>query len=552
MKKLILSFAVLCTTYAAIAQTVLVPYGSTWKYLDNGSNQGTAWHNSGFADASWKSGKAQLGYGDGDEATVVSYGTDANNKYPTTYFRATFTVTNAAAFANYQFNSFRDDGMVVYINGTEVYRNNMPTGTIAYNTWAATTCSDDGLTEQSTTVTLANSHIVSGTNTIAVEMHQSVGTSSDISFDLKLTGLPAAAPVTIPRPDHVVIVMMENHSYNEIIGNSSAPFINSLATGAHTANFTKSFALTHPSQPNYLLLFSGNNQGVTTDNAPTFPFTTANLGAEVIAKGLTFTGYSEGLPSVGYTGTSSGRYVRRHAPWVYWQGASSNSIPSTSNQPFTAYPQNNFTALPTVSFVIPNLDHDIHDGTVAQGDSWVSTNLGPYITWAQTHNSLFILTFDEDDNSENNQITTMFVGPMVKQGQYANTINHYNLLRTLEDMYGLTYAGSAATSTPITNCWTTSPARIGEDAGTNAVSGLDIAPNPVNKEMSIDADIVAADDIEISVISELGFKVGSVYIGTITKGLQHFTYDASSLPEGIYYLMLKGDSNNKTVRFVRE
>ncbi|MBC7485488.1 MAG: T9SS type A sorting domain-containing protein [Cytophagaceae bacterium] len=552
MKKLFLSLAALCLTGSAIAQTTILPYASTWKYLDNGSNPGTAWRASSFTDAAWKSGKGQLGYGDGDETTVVSYGSSSSAKYITTYFRSSFTVSNPAVFANYQINTKRDDGIVVYINGSEVWRDNMPSGTIAYTTLSSTNCSDDGAGVETTTLSLSNSHIVSGSNSIAVEIHQTAASSSDISFDLQLLGLPAAPVVTLPRPDHIVVVMMENHSYNEIVGNASAPFINSLITGNNSANFTQSFGLTHPSQPNYLMLYSGSNQGVTDDGNPSFPFTTPNLGAQLIAKGFTFKGYSETMPSAGYTGSSSGKYARKHSPWVFWQGASSNAIPSASNQPFTAYPQNNFTTLPTVSFIIPNLDHDIHDGTVAQGDTWVNTNLSAYITWARTNNSLFILTFDEDDHSQNNQITTIFVGPMAKKGQYANTINHYNLLRTLEDMYGLPYAGNAASSSPIRNCWTTSPARLGEDNGENAVAEMELSPNPVNAELSIEANLTAADEIELSVISELGFKVDYVYKGTRTAGLQQFTYNASSLPAGIYYLMLKGEKNNKTVRFIKE
>lgn len=552
MKKLILSIAALCLSGAAFAQTTILPYASTWKYLDNGTNQGTAWKATSFNDAAWKSGKGQLGYGDGDEATVVGYGSNSSAKYITTYFRSTFTVSNAAAYANYQINTKRDDGIVVYINGSEVWRDNMPTGTIGYTTLSSTNCSDDGAGIETTTLSLSASHIVSGTNSIAVEIHQTGATSSDISFDLQVIGQPVAPVVTLPRPDHIVIVMMENHSYNEIVGNASAPFINSLITGNNSANFTQSFGLTHPSQPNYLMLYAGSNQGVTDDGNPSFPFTTPNLGAQLITKGFTFKGYSETMPSAGYTGATSGKYARKHSPWVYWQGASSNAIPSASNQPFTAYPQNNFTALPTVSFVIPNLDHDIHDGTVAQGDTWVNTNLSAYITWARTNNSLFILTFDEDDHSQNNQITTVFVGPMVKKGQYANTINHYNLLRTLEDMYGLPYAGSAASASPITNCWTTSTVRLGEDNGDNAVADMTVFPNPATSEINIKTTLIAADEIELSVISELGFKVDYVFKGTRSAGKQEFSYDASHLTDGTYYLMLKGEKNNKTIRFVKQ
>ena len=166
------------------ASNVLIPYNSSWKYLDRGTNQGTAWRASGFNDATWVTGNAQLGYGDGDEATIVSYGTNASNKYITTYFRKTITVPDISQFTGYTLNLKRDDGAVVYINGTEVFRTNMPTGTISYTTRATAAASDDGNTAQIKTLT--TSQIIQGANTIAVEMHQNVNTNVDLSFDLEL------------------------------------------------------------------------------------------------------------------------------------------------------------------------------------------------------------------------------------------------------------------------------------------------------------------------------------------------------------------------------
>jgi len=257
----------------------------------------------------------------------------------------------------------------------------------------------------------------------------------------------------VPRPDHVVVVVMENHSNTDVIGNSAAPYINSLADSG--ANFTQSYALTHPSQPNYLMLFSGSNQGVT-DNSCPHTFGTANLGSELIAQGLTFKGYSESMPYDGYTGCSSGSYARKHSPWVNW-----SNIPASSNLTLNAFPSD-YDQLPTVSFVTPNLDNDMHDGTVAQGDSWLRDHFDGYVQWAKTHNSLLVLTFDEDDNNSGNRIPTVFVGASVKAGDYSEHITHYNVLRTLEDAYDLPYAGASASASPITDVWgavdTTSPA----------------------------------------------------------------------------------------------
>ena len=260
----------------------------------------------------------------------------------------------------------------------------------------------------------------------------------------------------VPRPDHVVIVVEENHSNSAIIGSSAAPYINALA--GRGASFTNSFAIEHPSQPNYLDLFSGSNQGVTDDSYITRRFTTPNLGAGLIQAGLSFGGYSQGLPAVGSTVESSGDYRSKHNPWLNWQGSPTNGIPAAANMPFTSFPAD-YSQLPTVSFVIPDMQNDMHDGSVAKGDTWLKSNLDGYVQWAQSHNSLLIVTFDEDDFLGNNQIATIFVGPMVQAGQYGETIDHFDVLRTVEDMYGLPYAGASAQATTITDVWagTTTP-----------------------------------------------------------------------------------------------
>jgi chitodextrinase len=257
-----------------------------------------------------------------------------------------------------------------------------------------------------------------------------------------------AGTTTVPRPDHLVIVVEENHSQTSIIGNAAAPYINSLA--AQNANFTQSYALTHPSQPNYIALFAGSTNGITDDSCPN-SFATANLGDELLAANLGFAGYSESLPSVGYTGCSSGSYARKHSPWVNFP-----SLPATSNQPFSAFPTD-YSTLPEVSFVIPNLQNDMHDGTVAQGDSWLQANMSGYVDWAKTHNSLFILTFDEDDNQAGNRIATMMAGARITPGTYSEIINHYNVLRTVQDAFGLAPIGGSAAAAPILDVWT-SPA----------------------------------------------------------------------------------------------
>ena len=164
----------------------LLPAGSNWRYLDNGTNQGTAWRANTFIDSTWKVGQAQLGYGDGDEATVVSYGRSASKKYITTYFRQAFTVSDPAQFSKVDVSLLRDDGAVVYLNGVEVFRSNMPSGTIGYKTLASTAVVNAA---ESTWYGCAISPgvLVAGTNVITVEVHQNAANSPDLSFDLKLT-----------------------------------------------------------------------------------------------------------------------------------------------------------------------------------------------------------------------------------------------------------------------------------------------------------------------------------------------------------------------------
>jgi len=141
-----------------------------------------------FVGAFWSSGPAPLGYGDGDEATVISFGPDANNKYITTYFRRSFSVTNASTYTNLTLRLLRDDGAVVYLNGVEVFRSNMPAGPITFTTLASTDVS--GAAENTfVTASLNPALLVNGTNVLAVEVHQSAPNSDDLSFDLELVGI---------------------------------------------------------------------------------------------------------------------------------------------------------------------------------------------------------------------------------------------------------------------------------------------------------------------------------------------------------------------------
>jgi len=284
-----------------------------------------------------------------------------------------------------------------------------------------------------------------------------------------------------PHYDHVVLVIDENKNDTEIRGSALAPYINNVLL-PNSADLTHFVAETHPSQPNYLHLFSGSNQGVLQDGLPGSPaepgtlvapppFHTPNLGRELLDAGKTFAAFSESLPSTGFTGEAFSpdpglnEYVRKHNPAVDWQNdaattaSNPNALPSSVNRSFSDFPTTTagYSSLPSFSFVVPNEQNDMHDGSITQGDTWLKNNIEPYRLWAETHNSLLIFTFDESDlgalqSDPNNQIITTISGQGVVNGKYDEAaiarfrlsnaaapdtaINHYNLLKTVEKIYG--------------------------------------------------------------------------------------------------------------------
>ncbi len=174
-----------------------IPALSEWKYNDTGVDLGTSWRETAYNDAAWSSGSGIFGYGDGVENTTLNFGGDSNNKYPTYYFRNTFEITDASAFTGLIFDVRRDDGVVVYVNGTEAFRMNMPSGSITYNTYASSTVggSDESTYFQEITANL----LVNGTNVIAVELHQASPSSSDLGFDMAVS-VPVVLPPLNPTP----------------------------------------------------------------------------------------------------------------------------------------------------------------------------------------------------------------------------------------------------------------------------------------------------------------------------------------------------------------
>lgn len=259
------------------------------------------------------------------------------------------------------------------------------------------------------------------------------------------TATPTPTPTGNPnRPDHTVVVVEENQKFQDVI---KYDYFTKLANDG--ALMVNSYANMHPSQPNYYILFSGSAQGITTDDCPppASPYSGNNLGHQLLTNGLEFIGYSENLPSQNARTACNApnKWDNNHTPWVQF-----SNIPQANSKDFTQFPID-FTTLPDVSFVIPNLDHDSHDGTIQQSSDWLAQNIDSYEAWAKTHNSLLIVTYDEDDDLADNHIYTVFIGPMIKKGLYNEHITHYDVLATLENLYSLPKLGTGTAITDIFN-----------------------------------------------------------------------------------------------------
>jgi phosphatidylinositol-3-phosphatase len=276
--------------------------------------------------------------------------------------------------------------------------------------------------------------------------------------------LPLPWATGLPVYDHIVIVVEENKDYEQIIGNKNASYINDVLR-KEGASLTKFYAEEHHSEGNYFWLFSGSNQRVGfIDRVPGRDFATSNLGEELIRAGRSFKGYSEGLPEIGSLVTEQNRYARKHAPWVSFSNVPrGKTVADSSNLRFPEDFPSDYNSLPTVAFVIPNLVHDMHNGSIPSGimagDKWLREHMDGYYNWAKQHNSLLILTFDENSQStltggltdpadkdpkKSNRIVTILAGAHIKHGEYSEGkgVTHVNVLRTLEAMYKLNRSGN--------------------------------------------------------------------------------------------------------------
>jgi hypothetical protein len=253
-----------------------------------------------------------------------------------------------------------------------------------------------------------------------------------------------ATPAIGPHASSVIIVIMENRDYDLVIGNPQAPYINNTLV-PEAALMTNSHAITHPSQPNYLALFSGSTQGIIDDSCP-HTFSTPNLGASLIAAGKGFDGYSESMPHDGYKGCATNLYARKHNPWVNF-----TNVPRGSNLVWTDIPKRP----PTVAIIVPNLCNDMHDCSTMTGHNWLKANLPAILQYQGANSGLLVLTWDEADPDQDgtNHIPTLLLGPMIVPGSYAQDITHYSVLHTIEKIVKQKCIANACSAPLITGIW---------------------------------------------------------------------------------------------------
>jgi phospholipase C len=267
----------------------------------------------------------------------------------------------------------------------------------------------------------------------------------------------ASTSAEVPHFSHVVLIVMENKGFDQIIGNPDAPTINSLVW--HYAFLTNYYAIAHPSEPNYLALASGSTQGILTDcticavNAP-------NLTDTLGAAGISWKLYAEDIPSPGFNGITFGLYARKHVPFLYFDDVLDN--PSRRARIVSFGDWNNDLAtgnLPRYSMVVPNLCNDMHSCPVRVGDAWLGRFLPPLLSSPEMKAGVVFIVFDEAQGPNasshgGGRVAALVLGPLVRPGASSpQPLDHYSLLRTIEQSWGLPLLGDSATTAPISGIW---------------------------------------------------------------------------------------------------
>lgn len=260
----------------------------------------------------------------------------------------------------------------------------------------------------------------------------------------------SSGPPTVPQFSHVVIVLEENHSYGSVIGNSSAPFLNSLAGQYGLA--TQYYANTHPSIGNYFMLTTG--QIITNDDSYTGTVTADNIVRHLLTAGKSWKAYAESLPSIGYTGPDVYPYAKRHTPLSFFSDVVNSQAEVSNLVPFTEFATDLASGqLPAFSFVAPNLLHDAHDGSLEQADTWLQQNIEPLISSATFQAGLLIIVFDESYTSDlthgGGHVPCIIVSPLAIPGHRSTALyQHESSLQLMMEGMGLTDFPGAAANAP--------------------------------------------------------------------------------------------------------
>ncbi|HET9791409.1 MAG TPA: alkaline phosphatase family protein [Candidatus Angelobacter sp.] len=269
-----------------------------------------------------------------------------------------------------------------------------------------------------------------------------------------LSLLPSFVAAQVPRSNHVVVVMEENHSYSSVIGNSAMPYLNSLAS--HYALATQYYANTHPSIGNYLQISTGRI--ITNNDGSTATVTADNMVRHLLSAAKTWKSYAEGLPSVGYIGGDTGSYTEHHNPFSYFSDVRNSSVERLNLVPASRFltDVSNHT-MPQFSFLVPDNANNGHNGSLAQADSWLKAHVAPLLSSAAfQQDGILIILFDESFSSDTahggGHVAAVVVGPHVKRGFRSTAFyQHQSVLRTVLQALGVGSYPGAAASAPAMN-----------------------------------------------------------------------------------------------------
>lgn len=276
------------------------------------------------------------------------------------------------------------------------------------------------------------------------------------AFALQASTGAAPRPGRVPRFSHVVLIVFENHEYGQIVGNPAVPGFNALARrGALLTNY---FGLAHPSLPNYIAMVSGSTQGITSD-CTSCHVGAANLADTLQAAHKTWKVYAEDLPRPGFSGGFSGLYVKRHVPFLYFDDVLGSRRRLARIVPLTVFAHDlRARRLPSFSLIVPNICHDMHDCSTATGDAWLSSFLPPLLASPELKDGVVFVVFDEglvtDTAHGGGHIPAIVAGPLVRPGaRDAQVLNHYDLLRTIEQSWQLPLLANSNGAQPIAGIW---------------------------------------------------------------------------------------------------